>query len=260
MRRLTALKVSAAFAALTLAGPASASTCIGNCGTVAPNGSISAPPGGGTIQFVSTAGGTTGAGQIGSVGGTNGSEFITDNFSAVAGDPLAFNFNYITTDGSGFSDYAFAELQTSLGATVAYLFTARTVPPPGNTSPGFGLPANGATLTPGSTPIISGQTIFSPLGTDSGRCFDSGCGNTGWIASLFNIGQSGDFRLRFGVTNFSDTQFQSALAFSGVTVNNAPVIGAVPEPTTWAMMLIGFGAIGASMRRRRRVTATLELA
>jgi len=29
------------------------------------------------------------------------------------------------------------------------------------------------------------------------------------------------------------------------------VSGAVPEPATWAMMLIGFGAIGVSMRRRR---------
>ncbi len=27
--------------------------------------------------------------------------------------------------------------------------------------------------------------------------------------------------------------------------------GAVPEPATWAMMLIGFGAVGVAMRRRR---------
>jgi hypothetical protein len=27
--------------------------------------------------------------------------------------------------------------------------------------------------------------------------------------------------------------------------------GAVPEPSTWAMMLIGFGAVGFAMRRRR---------
>ncbi len=30
--------------------------------------------------------------------------------------------------------------------------------------------------------------------------------------------------------------------------------GAVPEPTTWAMMLLGFGAVGYSMRRKRKVT------
>jgi len=32
------------------------------------------------------------------------------------------------------------------------------------------------------------------------------------------------------------------------TLNIAPV----PEPATWAMMLLGFGAIGVAMRRRRR--------
>lgn len=30
-----------------------------------------------------------------------------------------------------------------------------------------------------------------------------------------------------------------------------PSVAAVPEPGTWAMMLLGFGAIGFSMRRRR---------
>jgi hypothetical protein len=36
-----------------------------------------------------------------------------------------------------------------------------------------------------------------------------------------------------------------------LTISRAAV-AAVPEPSTWAMMLVGFGAIGASMRRRRR--------
>ena len=30
--------------------------------------------------------------------------------------------------------------------------------------------------------------------------------------------------------------------------------GAVPEPATWAMMLMGFGAVGYSIRRRRKTT------
>jgi hypothetical protein len=28
-------------------------------------------------------------------------------------------------------------------------------------------------------------------------------------------------------------------------------VGGVPEPATWAMMLIGFGGLGAVLRRRR---------
>ena len=37
----------------------------------------------------------------------------------------------------------------------------------------------------------------------------------------------------------------------GGNVNVSPV-GAVPEPATWAMMLLGFGAVGFAMRRRQR--------
>jgi hypothetical protein len=35
---------------------------------------------------------------------------------------------------------------------------------------------------------------------------------------------------------------------------------AVPEPATWAMMLLGFGAIGFGMRRRRKETARVRFA
>lgn len=48
-------------------------------------------------------------------------------------------------------------------------------------------------------------------------------------------------------------QLQVSLEAPGVT-------GAVPEPGTWAMMLLGFGAIGVSIRRRRKLTATPQLA
>jgi hypothetical protein len=34
----------------------------------------------------------------------------------------------------------------------------------------------------------------------------------------------------------------------------------VPEPTTWAMMIVGFGLMGASMRRNRKVTARVRFA
>ena len=40
-------------------------------------------------------------------------------------------------------------------------------------------------------------------------------------------------------------------------LSNAVVVGgpAVPEPARWTMMLIGFGAIGAALRRRREIGA-----
>ena len=55
-------------------------------------------------------------------------------------------------------------------------------------------------------------------------------------------------------TNVSFTSasgtFLTALSNPSPTPNPTP--GGVPEPATWAMMLAGFGAIGATMRRRQR--------
>ena len=35
---------------------------------------------------------------------------------------------------------------------------------------------------------------------------------------------------------------------------------AVPEPATWAMLMLGFGAMGAAMRRRTQVTMRVRYA
>lgn len=44
----------------------------------------------------------------------------------------------------------------------------------------------------------------------------------------------------------------------GATATAFNVTGGVPEPSTWAMMLLGFGAIGYSMRRSRKVARSLS--
>ena len=48
-------------------------------------------------------------------------------------------------------------------------------------------------------------------------------------------------------------RIQSSL--NSAEVDNFGVRSAVPEPATWAMMLVGFGAAGISMRRRRNIVA-----
>lgn len=58
--------------------------------------------------------------------------------------------------------------------------------------------------------------------------------------------QGGD--TRFGTFNIGGESFQMSAA--NVTQTSAEA-SAVPEPATWGLMLIGFGAIGVSLRGRR---------
>ena len=251
------MKKTLLIAAMSFAwsGTALAQTCVGNCGTAGANGVVTAPPGGTTYSYVTTDGGVSGGGQLPGEGGYNGSSYTTAVFSAAAGDDLNFNFNFVTSDGSGYADYAWAALLTAALDPVAILFTARTQPD-GSIVPGFDLPGVEATLTPASVPIIDGGPVWSPLGGSSGDCYNgvgNGCGYTGWINSTYDIANAGNYVLAFGVTNWSDDAYDSGMAFSGITVAGVPIGNAVPEPGTWAMMLLGFGAVGFAMRRRRAV-------
>ncbi len=84
---------------------------------------------------------------------------------------------------------------------------------------------------------------------------------------IFNLNPSGNnfygIRTTAGeqLTGLSFGSFQPTgsgiQALNQVRLNLTP---AVPEPGTWAMMLLGFGGIGYSMRRRRKSTAIAQLA
>lgn len=39
--------------------------------------------------------------------------------------------------------------------------------------------------------------------------------------------------------------------FATLTVSGSPDVGGIPEPGTWALMILGFGGAGAMLRRRR---------
>lgn len=239
---------------LVMAGGASAATCVGSCGTSGADGVVTLPPNGASsYQWISTNGGLGGVGGLptGDLGSeTDGSTYATSVFSATAGTALNFWFNYVTSDGSStYTDYAWAALFDSSNTLAAMLFTARTSPT-GSIVPGFGMPPVNATLNPSSVPIIPGGPVWSPLGDYSGSCFDVGCGYTGWVNANYVIADAGNYYLKIGVTNWSDTLFDSGLAMAGVTVDGQPID--TPEPAALGMFGLGALLLGlfAGLRRR----------
>jgi hypothetical protein len=89
-----------------------------------------------------------------------------------------------------------------------------------------------------SGPALSGLTVF---GAHFGNQPDAGTEN--------NISA-------FWLVDLGSTPTHTVTISNGLGVSNAQIFatsGAVPEPATWAMMLLGFAGIGASMRRGRPV-------
>jgi PEP-CTERM motif len=230
LRRVLAASLAATIACATasISYEAQAATCIGNCGHKSGtlDGVVVPAPGSfGEYDWVSTANGIDGAAGIAGydASATNGSELLSDIFFAAIGQVVSFNFNYVTSDGSSFADYGFAQLINTSTNEVYQLFNARTVPD-GAIIPGRDLPPVVAELSPATVSIIPGAPTWSPLGASSGTCYNSGCGYTGWVASTFAVPTEGSYQLRFGAANWSDTGWDSGLAFSGLLLDGA-VIG-----------------------------------
>jgi hypothetical protein len=174
---------------------------------------------------------------------TNGSILTSGEFTANGTDILNFYFNFVTSDGAGFPEYAWARLLNTADPTASILlFTARTCQTAAcDTVPGVAMPPLGAgvTLIPATTGILPGTT-WSPLGDYSGECWAVGCGHSGWINALYTP-LAGTYQLEFGVVNVEDMLFDTGMAIAGAQIGNTP-ISSVPEPST--LLLLGLSLLG----------------
>lgn len=208
----------------------------------------------------------------GSENQTNGTKIVSSTFAAGVNDTLTLYFNYVSTDGRGYDDYAWARLvkanTSDSNNTAAWLFTARsTNSANGNVVPGNvlkrqtddNLPSEiDAVLNGGNTVDFSVTgTEWAPLGYSSGICWDSAntCGPTGWIKSSYTVANSGTYFLEFGVNNWGDQAYDSALAFDFAGLqraNFADIATPVPEPEGYALILAGLAVVGVAVKRKRR--------
>lgn len=70
--------------------------------------------------------------------------------------------------------------------------------------------------------------------------------------STFNYLMNAGIDILGSTAPYGATSRNDGRAAISVTYNFKEAVAAVPEPSTWAMMIIGFGAIGASMRMRKK--------
>jgi hypothetical protein len=106
----------------------------------------------------------------------------------------------------------------------------------------------------------SGGNVLSPVIISSldsaGNVIDSF--EISSLAPISTPGGFNEFRFR-GISNDDDTliyglRFEGSYILATGTSDGVPP-GGVPEPATWAMLILGFGLVGAAARRRREVAA-----
>ncbi|KTE19570.1 hypothetical protein ATE67_12985 [Sphingopyxis sp. H050] len=96
------------------------------------------------------------------------------------------------------------------------------------------------------TTALYGDTVVSfHVGAAKGE--DNGVGYQATAFFRFDAGN-----LAGGLNSF--TLNRDGLSNARLYYTGRPVTSPVPEPATWAMMLFGFGVVGAGMRVRRRNT------
>ncbi|MEZ5656921.1 MAG: PEPxxWA-CTERM sorting domain-containing protein [Sphingobium sp.] len=120
---------------------------------------------------------------------------------------------------------------------------------------GLNRPRDGSSGGPGAS--SGGETSSGDPGTSSGGGTSSGNPGTssGGGTSSGDPGTSSGGGTSSGDPGTSSGDPLSSSSGSGGSSGGPPPVSAVPEPETWALMIVGMFGIGAAMRRNRRRNA-----
>ena len=146
---------------------------------------------------------------------------------------------------AGYTDFVLLQFNRSVKITgineALYQLTGIT-----GTHGDFSL-ANGSSVTPltwsSTIDLATKNASFFNFSNQTGV---SGSGNASGSAAATSAGGSQVWLL--SASQLSSSR-DDGFKLSSITVTEAP---ALPEPATWAMLIMGFGAIGLTLRRRER--------
>lgn len=159
-----------------------------------------------------------------------GDMYRYDYTATLAADQQLESGNFFTIyDFNGFT--GFGTLGTGFAASSSLL----------GQTPDDVLPTDSASIA-NATFIYTGPTLNNPPGDVQGVALELG---TFQVFSSLDLGTK--------LLSFASRAIKNNGAAVNTTVSNVGFVngpGAVPEPSVWAMLLIGFGAIGYSARRR----------
>ena len=215
MNRITKIGLAFGVAQLALAAPAHATITIYNvAGAVQP------------IENVLLPGGQTGLTVLGATNNTNTS--VTFN---------SLNTDVLTTPANGAARIETTESTSSLSGLEFYL-----------TNPMLSFTEFEFNLSNVVGRQVESVTLYYGGSATGSATYNTISNGSNWLAGE---ALNGDYftSIKFNITGAGVNDIRQ-VRIGGI----ANVPAAVPEPATWAMMLAGFGLMGAGMRRRKAET------
>jgi hypothetical protein len=193
-----------------------------------------------------------------------GSTFVDFSFinlapaldSAVDGVEASFTFNALT-QSSATTEFGF-EIQPGIQGNFRYISTKAIL-------------VGNYVYAAGSN-LLSGQFVDASLDGRQGSTVATMEASDGYLSTLIltsdfiDLSPSGQEFADFGLQSITPSlghangtsalkSFKANGSSAEFSIDPAPTVNGVPEPATWAVMLVGFGGVGAAMRARRKHAA-----
>ena len=211
------------------------------------------------IVWTQSNSGTSGTlATIGSPGAAVNFQFLTPSLSALGELPAVLVYKASGPSSDAATAAGGYLIQPNLSGSFRFIYE------------GSGFTANGNTYNAGATLLqgsFKGTDIVGQNGSSAGNVNDATLsgGTITYSSPILKFG-SGDKSYSIEMTSIANplgaNAGQSLNSFGAVSTGSFESVLSgggnlgVPEPSTWALMLIGVGALGSALRRRSRATAS----